>query len=92
MRPNHKQAELMEQLAREIEERFPEVKFVGAMQSPEGENTLWLHFTKPDNDDRFIAMSEYAGRREMDILLDYGYHFVVLPTVDNGKPAAALQH
>ncbi len=82
---NHKQEELIKQLAREIETKFSEIKFVEAVPSPEGENTLWLHFTKPDNDDRFIEMSEYAGQREMDILLDYGYHFVVLPVVENGK-------
>lgn len=92
MRLNHKQSELIEQLAHDIQQRFPEIKFVDAAPSPEGENTMWLHFTKPDNDDRFIALSEYAGQRESDILLDYGYHFVVLPTVENGKHTAALQN
>lgn len=86
---NHKQQELIAQLAREIEEKFPDVKFVETVQSPESVNTLWLRFTEPDNDKRFMEIGEYAGERTMDILLDYGYHLVVLPVVENGKATAA---
>lgn len=89
MRLNHKQEELIAQLVKEIEEKFPEVHFVEVGPSPESENTLWLDFTKPDNEDRLAALIEYASDRAMDILLDYGYHFVVLPVVENGKVAAA---
>lgn len=87
MRLNHKQEELIAQLVKEIEEKFPDIKFVEVAPSPESKNTFWLEFTKPDDDDRFIEISEYASERMMDILLDYGYHFVVLPTV-NGKAAS----
>jgi hypothetical protein len=89
MRLNHKQEELIERLVKDIEEKFPEVKFVEVGPSPESENTLWLDFTKPDNADRLAALIEYASDRAMDILLDYGYHFVVLPVVENGQVAAA---
>jgi len=89
MRLNHKQEELIEQLAKEIEEKFPDISFVRVVQSPEGENTLLLEFTKPDDDDRFIEIGEYASERTMDILLDYGYHLVVLPVVENGKAVVA---
>jgi hypothetical protein len=85
MRLNHKQQELIDQLVKEIEERFPEVKFVEVGPSPESESTLWLDFTKPDDEDRLAALMEYASERTTDILLDYGYHFVVLPVVENGK-------
>lgn len=88
MRLNHKQAELIAQLAKEIEGKFPEVKFVEVGPSPESENTLWLDFTKPDDEERLAALIEYASERTTDILLDYGYHFVVLPVVENGKVAA----
>lgn len=87
-RLNHKQIELINQLAEEIETRFPEVKFVEASYSPEEVNSLWLHFTRPADEDRLIELGEYASNRKMDILLDYGYHMVVLPTEEpNGEPA-----
>jgi hypothetical protein len=89
MRLNHKQEELIERLVKDIEEKFPEVKFVEVGPSPESENTLWLDFTKPNDEDRLAALIEYASDRAMDILLDYGYHFVVLPVVENGKAMAA---
>jgi hypothetical protein len=82
---NHKQEELIAQLVREIEEKFPDIKFVETVQSPESVNTLWLRFTQPDDDGRFMEIGEYASERTMDILLDYGYHLVVLPVVENGK-------
>ncbi len=92
MKLNHKQEELIEQLVKEIETKFPETKFVDAVPSPESENTIWLEFTHPDNEEKFMEIIEYAGGRTMDILLDYGYHFLVLPAEANGKLAAALQH
>lgn len=85
---NHKQQELIERLTKEIEVKFPEVKFLEAVPSPEGESTILLHFKQPDNDDRFIELIEYASERTMDILLDYGYHFVVLPVVADGQTTA----
>lgn len=88
MRLNHKQEELIAQLAEDIEKKFPEVKFVEAVPSPESENTLLLHFTQPENDDRFMDVIEYASERTMDILLDYGYHMVVMPVLENGAHAA----
>ncbi|MEK7727328.1 MAG: hypothetical protein AAB354_02880 [candidate division KSB1 bacterium] len=92
MRRNHKQKELIALLVKEIEAKFPETKFVEAAPSAESENTIWLEFTHPDNEEKFMEIIEYAGGRTMDILLDYGYHFLVLPSEANGKLAAALQH
>ncbi len=92
MKLNHKQEELIALLVKEIEAKFPETKFVEAAPSPESENTIWLEFTHPNNDEKFMEIIEYAGGRTMDILLDYGYHFLVLPSEANGKPAATLQH
>jgi len=85
MRLNHKQKELIEQLSKEIEEKFPDIKFVDVSSSPESEETLWLEFTKPDDDDRMLDIIEYASNRTMDILLDYGYHMLVMPIVSNGE-------
>jgi hypothetical protein len=88
MKLNHKQTELIDQLAKEIEQKFPEIRFVDVAPSPEGENTLWLNFTKPKDEARLIEIIEYGSNRTMDILLDYGYHMVILPTEEpNGEPA-----
>lgn len=89
MRLNHKQQELIDQLVKDIETKFPEVRFVSVEPSPESVNSWWLDFTKPADEDRLIELGEYASERTTDILLDYGYHFVVLPVVENGKVAAA---
>ncbi|MGH7449870.1 MAG: hypothetical protein ACRENG_00840 [bacterium] len=90
MQLNYKLQELVDQLVKDIETKFPEVKFVSIEPSPESVNSWWLDFTKPDDEDRLIELSEYASERAMDILLDYGYHLVVLPVVENGKIMAAV--
>ncbi len=90
MKLNPKQEELLKLLVHEIETKFADIKFVNALQSPEGENSWWLRFTKPETDERFIEIGEYTSERTTDILLDYGYHFVVLPVVGNGELAAVV--
>jgi len=90
MRLNHKQQELLEELVKDIETKFPETKFVEAYSGLEGENSVWIDFTEPADEDRLIALGEYASERTTDIMLDYGYHFVVLPVVANGATAARV--
>lgn len=85
---NHKQQELIDLFVKEIETKFPDIEFVEVNPSPEGENTIWLEFTKPGDDDRILDIIEYASERTMDILLNYGYHMLVLPVVENGADAA----
>lgn len=87
---DHKQEELIAQLVEDIEKKFPEVKFVEVVPSPEGENALHLRLTEPENDDRFRDILEYASERTTDILLDYGYQMVVAPVVKNGAHAARV--
>jgi hypothetical protein len=81
---NPKQQELVEQLVRDIEAKFPEAKFLDVFPSPESSNSLWIEVTRPDNEDREIELREYAAERAMDILLDFGYHLLVQPTT-NGE-------
>lgn len=72
-----------------IETKFPETKFVGVVPSPGGENTLWLQFTNPDDDDRMLDVIEFSGSLAMDIPEEYGYHFLAMPVVENGELAAS---
>jgi len=90
MRLNFKQQELVDQLVKDIETKFPEVRFVSIEPSPESVNSWWLDFTKPDDEERLAALIEYASELATDILLDYGHHFVVLPVVENGKATAEV--
>ncbi|MGH7493727.1 MAG: hypothetical protein ACREOO_15220 [bacterium] len=89
MKLNHKQIELIDDLAKEIEQKFPEVKYVRASPTPDVDNGVLIHFTKPDSDERFMELSEYASDRATDILLEYGYFFVVFPYATDGEQAAA---
>jgi hypothetical protein len=76
---NFKQQELIEKLIREVKEKFPEVEFISVNASPEDPADLWLNVTAPRNEDREIELSEFAGERATDILLDYGYLILVMP-------------
>lgn len=87
MNLNFKQEELIEKLVKEIETRFLDVKFVQVSQSPSSANTLWIEFTAPEDEDRMIEIMEYSSVRTMDILEEYGYHFLVMPIVENGELA-----
>lgn len=88
---NHKQEELIQGLVRDIEAQFPETRFVQVTTSPESERTLWIEFTKPEEDGRMLDIIEYAGPRVMDILLDYGYHMLVMPAEENGQAAGKAE-
>lgn len=77
---NFKQEELIKKLVRDIQKKFPEVKFVDITPSPENPNDLWIMVTAPENEDREIEMMEFSADKSMDILLDYGYHISIMPT------------
>jgi hypothetical protein len=77
---NFKQEELIDGLLREIREHYPEVELIKVMESAENPSTLWIRVTAPDDEEREIEMREFASDKVADILLDYGYHMLVMPT------------
>ncbi|MDM8522312.1 hypothetical protein QUF80_02980 [Desulfococcaceae bacterium HSG8] len=77
---NFKQEELIEELVNYVRERFPEAKFISVSESPEDPESLWVRVTSPEDEDRESALIEYSADKSMDILLDYGYHMLVMPT------------
>ncbi len=83
MRLTYEQENVLENLVKDIENKFSDVKFVEVTPSPESENTFWVLFTKPASDDRFIEIGEYASKQTLSILIKHGFHFVVLPDVEN---------
>jgi hypothetical protein len=79
MRINCKQQELIQGLVEDLNRHFPDVKFVDITESPENPNDLWINVTEPGDDDREIELIEFFGEKSADILMDYGYHMLVMP-------------
>jgi hypothetical protein len=76
---NFKQQELIDQLFREVKQKFPEVEFISISRSPEDPADLWLNVTAPADEDREIELREFASEKTSDILLDFGYLILVMP-------------
>jgi hypothetical protein len=76
---NFKQEELIDELMAQIQERYPEVELIRVTESPESASTLWIEVTAPEDEDRRIEMREFGSDKVSDILLDYGYHMLVMP-------------
>ncbi len=79
MRINFKQEELIRKLIRTIRRKFPEVRLIDVTESPEGPETLWINITAPEDEDREIELRRFGSDKAMDILLDYGYHMLIMP-------------
>lgn len=76
---NIKQETLVQELFQAIKMQFPEVELLGVTASPEDPNDVWLNVTAPADEDREIALIEFAGDKTTDILIDYGYDICVMP-------------
>jgi len=80
MRINFKQEELIEGLMKTVRDRYPEIKLINVTESPEDSESLWINVTAPEDEDREIELREFAADKTTDILTDYGYHMLVMPT------------
>jgi len=76
---NHKQQELAHHLFAAVQRRFPEIAFSSARLSPVDKESLWLYVSAPQDEDREIALREYAAELESDILQEYGYCITLKP-------------
>ncbi|NJL59149.1 MAG: hypothetical protein HC887_05375 [Desulfobacteraceae bacterium] len=75
---NFKQQELIENFVSAVEEQFPDVKFVDVTESPENPNDLWINVTRVRDEDRLIDLLDFCSEKSTDILMDYGYHMLVM--------------
>ncbi|MBF0103312.1 MAG: hypothetical protein HQK77_20620 [Desulfobacterales bacterium] len=80
MRINFKQQELIENLIKSIHTKFPEVELINITESPEDFESLWINVTAPSSEDREIELMSFSSDKAMDILMDYGYHMLIMPT------------
>jgi len=76
---NFKQKELAKELFSNVKDEFPEVELINFSESPEDPNDLWVNITAPKDEDREIALIEFAGNRTVDILTGYGYYISIMP-------------
>jgi len=77
---NLKQEELIKRFVKDVQKKFPDVKFINVTTSPENPNELWIRVTAPENEEREFELVEYSSDKTIDILLEYGYHILVMPT------------
>ncbi|MDM8536249.1 hypothetical protein QUF70_05805 [Desulfobacterales bacterium HSG17] len=77
---NFKQEQLVQEILSYVNSKFPEVKFIGISESPEDPQDLWIRVTAPVDEDRKSELMDYACDKTMDILMEYGYHMLVMPT------------
>jgi hypothetical protein len=77
---NFKQQQLIDELVNYIGKKFPEIRFIGVSESPEDSESLWIRVTAPEDEDRESELIRYSADKSMDILLDYGYHILLMPT------------
>lgn len=77
---NFKQEELLNEFVNDILKQYPDIQFVEVTESPEDPESHWVFFTAPEDEDREMELIRYASDKAMDILCDYGYHFLIMPT------------
>lgn len=59
-------------------------------RKPGKPSDLWVNVTAPDDEDREIAMTEFACDKTTDMLLDYGYHILIMPRHSYRQQTAPL--
>ncbi len=81
---NLKQEELLQQFIADLHKNFPELEILNVVSGPENPQELWIRVVAPVDEERLFELAEFSGNRTTDILLDYGYYFLVVPAA---KPA-----
>jgi len=66
-------------LVHTVESKFPGVKFVDVTESPEDPDDLWVNVTKIKDSDKLMELFDYCSEMSADILMNYGYHMLVMP-------------
>ncbi|MBF0100411.1 MAG: hypothetical protein HQK77_05830 [Desulfobacterales bacterium] len=80
MKINFKQEELIDELLNSVKKNFPEVELINITESPEDSDSLWILVTAPKDETKEIELREFASDKTTDILTDYGYHMLIMPS------------
>jgi len=84
---NFKQEELTHDFFQTVRESFPEVELTDITPSPEDPNDLWINVTAPSDEEREFSLTDMVSGRSADILLEYGYLILIIPTRSHTVPA-----
>jgi hypothetical protein len=74
---NVRQEELMQEPINAVQAKFPEMKYLSYHGDPYGGSQVIIEVELPDEETMF-AVSEYAAGLETDILVNYGYSFMLV--------------
>jgi hypothetical protein len=75
---NHKQRDLVEQLFREVQQRFPEITLKSYAVNPDDKEHIWVIVDAPMTEEREIELGRYAAGISTDILMDYSYAISIM--------------
>jgi hypothetical protein len=75
---NHKQRDLIDQLFREVQQRFPEITLKSYAVNPDDKEHIWIIVDAPMTEEREIELGRYAAGISTDILMDYGYAISIM--------------
>ncbi|MEZ4526970.1 MAG: hypothetical protein R2941_13725 [Desulfobacterales bacterium] len=77
---NFKQQQLADDFFQSVKSKFPEIQLINITPSPEDPRDLWINITAPDDEDREFELMDWVSEKSADILLEYGYSILVLPS------------
>lgn len=77
---NFKQQQLADDFFQSVKSKFPEIQLINITPSPEDPRDLWINITAPDDEDREFELMDWVSEKSADILMEYGYSILVLPS------------
>lgn len=80
MTMNVRQEELLHEYIRNILEHFPSVRVLDYHGSPYSDGEIWVEVAVPD-EETVLTLGEFTPKEEMQILVNYGYSFSLLPHI-----------
>ncbi len=84
---NFRQEDLTREFFQTVRESFPEVELIDVTPIPEDPNDLWINVTAPSDEEREFSLMDMVSGRSTDILLEYGYSILIMPTRSHTVPA-----
>ena len=84
---NFRQEELTREFFQTVREKFPGVELIDVTSSPEDPDDLWINITAPADEESEFDLMDMASLKSADILLEYGYSILIMPTRSHPVPA-----
>ena len=69
----------VQQIVKYVQQKFPDVELLDVVDTPDSRDSRTILVKAPDDDDIQFDIMETASEIAMDILLESGQHFLVMP-------------